>query len=134
MKATNLNIIVAPLWILGVLLVITGFFYDSVIGVVIGSVICVCFVFFLLQPIIRRWHSRDVSADGIVAGGRHNLLKHPETQQKIDAAVREIRVRYAQERKVAGIIARIRLWFRIRREVRAAIETVAPSAGCYMRR
>lgn len=134
MKATHLSILVVPLWVLGVLLIVTGFSHGSAIGIVLGSVLCVGFVFFLLQPILRRWHSRNVSADGIVADGRHNLLKHSENQQKIDAAVREIRMRYAQKKKAAGVIARIRLWLRMRREIRAAIEAVVPSAGCYMRR
>jgi head-tail adaptor len=73
-----------------------------------------------------------MDANRIVANGRANLLNDAGTQKKLDDAIREIRSRYAQEMKAEGLIARIRLWLRMRKEIRAAVERVAPSNGCYL--
>ncbi len=68
---------------------------------------------------------------GIVADGRSNLLAASDNQQKVAAAVQELEQRYAERMKMAGPAARLRLWFRKRRELQAAIESIAPSSACY---
>ena len=74
-----------------------------------------------------------MNEDRIVAGGRERLLKDPANQKRLDGAVRAIRTRYAPQMKDVGLIARTRLWFRMHKEIRAAIEAIAPSRGCYIK-
>ncbi len=50
----RLNILLPALWGLGLLLIITGLSIGSTFPIVIGSVLCVSFIYFLLQPIIRK--------------------------------------------------------------------------------
>jgi hypothetical protein len=71
--------------------------------------------------------------DGIVNDGIERLLKAPETGRRIDQAVREIEARYEQQSKGLGKVARAALWWRKRREIRAAVEKIAPSRACYAR-
>ncbi len=73
-----------------------------------------------------------MNRDRIVACGRGNVLADPGNEKKADDAIREIRARYAREAKPAGLMARTRRWFRMRREIRAVIDRLAPSRGCYI--
>lgn len=74
-----------------------------------------------------------MNVNGIVAGGRRNLLKDAGTRQRIIDAVRKIKSVYADRMKAAGFIARARLWIERREEIRKAIETIAPRGGCYFK-
>ena len=70
----------------------------------------------------------------IVADGRTNVLHDSTNQQKLDEAVREIMTRYDQEMKTSKTIPRIRLWFRMKKEMREAVERLAPTRGCYFKK
>jgi hypothetical protein len=72
--------------------------------------------------------------EGIISSGRRMLLKDPSTQDQIKQVVSGIKARYAQDAKGANILARLRLWLRMRKDVRAAIDKIAPSRGCYLKK
>ena len=57
----------------------------------------------------------------------------PRNQRKIDQAISEIRTRYDAKMMKAPVFTRIWLWFCMRKEVRAAVERIAPSRGCYLK-
>jgi hypothetical protein len=69
---------------------------------------------------------------GIVSGGREELLAHPEVQGRLAVAIREIRARHEAEFASGSVFTRIRAWFRMRKEIKAAEEAHAPSRGCYL--
>jgi|GEM_PF-3442385 len=81
-----------------------------------------------------RIENNGMDKDRIIANGRTALLKDAGTQKKIGDAMREIRMRYEQEMKGRTLIARINLWFQMRKELRAAAERIAPSRGCYLKK
>ena len=70
----------------------------------------------------------------IVVEGRERLLADPESRKRIEQAVQEIRAQYEREARGLGKIARARRWLRMQRELRMAVERIAPSRGCYFRR
>jgi hypothetical protein len=74
-----------------------------------------------------------MDASRIVANGRANALSDPGNRKQLDDAIREIRTRYDQEMRTRGMGARVWLWFQERREIRAAVERIAPSSGCYLK-
>ena len=69
----------------------------------------------------------------IVANGRANALNDPGTRKQLDDAIRQIRSRYDQEAKTGSVAIRVRLWFQMRRDIRRAVERIAPSTGCYLK-
>jgi hypothetical protein len=74
-----------------------------------------------------------MKTDGMVSSGRRNLLKDAGNRETIDGAVRGIRSRYSESIKAAGLPAKVKLWFRMRQEIRAAIDSIAPRRGCYIK-
>ena len=62
------------------------------------------------------------------------LLKDPSTQDQIKQEVSGIKARYAQAAKGASVLARLSLWLRMRKDIHAAIDKIAPSHGCYLKR
>jgi hypothetical protein len=38
-----------------------------------------------------------------------------------------------QDARGRSAVARVLLWFQMRREIRAAVEQIAPSTGCYLK-
>jgi len=75
-----------------------------------------------------------MDANRIVSNGRANCLGASGNRKQVDDAIREIRARYDQQTRGRGIGARVRLWFEMRKEMRAAVERIAPSRGCYLRK
>jgi len=61
------------------------------------------------------------------------LLKDPSTQDRIKQVISGIKARYAQDAKGANILARLSLWLQMRKDIRAAIDKIAPSRGCYLK-
>jgi hypothetical protein len=85
------------------------------------------------RPVIRTV-AETMDANRIVANGRANCLGASGNRKQVDGAIREIRARYDQEVRARGIGTRVRLWFEMRKEIRAAVERIAPSRGCYLRK
>jgi len=71
--------------------------------------------------------------DRIVSDGRIRLLKDPATRDRIGQATAEIKERFNQEMKGAGLLTRLTLWFRMRKAIRQAVEKIAPSRGMYLK-
>jgi len=61
-----------------------------------------------------------------VADGRERLVSASRTD--VEA---EVRSRYAEPLAAAGVLERLRLELRIRREIRQALERIAPAAALY---
>jgi len=74
-----------------------------------------------------------MDADRIVADGQDRALNATGNRKQLDDAIREIRSRYDQEARDRSAVVRVRLWFQMRREIRAAVEQIAPSTGCYLK-
>lgn len=68
----------------------------------------------------------------IVEDGRERLLADPEARKRLDQAIEEIRARYAQEARGLSLLGRARRWLRLQREIREAVERIAPSRGVYI--
>jgi predicted acetyltransferase len=75
-----------------------------------------------------------MTMERLVIDGRARLLVDPETQNRIDRAVQEIRAKYTRESQGLGRLVRAKRWFQMRKEIRVALEQIAPSAACYIRR
>lgn len=71
----------------------------------------------------------EKSKHHIVANGRRQVL-HDE----IERIRREVREQYAKELAEAGFLRRWVLWRRIRKEIAARLDEVAPQGGIYARR
>ncbi len=70
----------------------------------------------------------------IVSSGMCNLRDSPATRQRIDQAVAEIKAKYEPGMKQVGLIRRLVLWFMMKKAIRAEIEKIVPSKGCYISR
>jgi len=68
----------------------------------------------------------------IVADGHDRLLADPENQKRVDHAVQEVRAKYAKESQGLGRLARARRWLQMRREIRVAVQQMAPRGACYI--
>jgi len=66
---------------------------------------------------------------GFLPDGRERALQANEA--KIKAIEARIRARYAEQLAKAGVLERLRIEARIRRELQAEIERIAPSNGLY---
>ena len=61
----------------------------------------------------------------ITPSPRNRLSVYREIRKSVDE-------RYAEERKRSGLVGRVRLWFRIEREIRAEIKKRFPSGALYV--
>jgi hypothetical protein len=61
------------------------------------------------------------------------LLKDPASRERIAQATAEIKDRFRREMADAGVFGKMKLWFRMKRAIRAAREKIAPSSGCYLK-
>ena len=70
--------------------------------------------------------------DRFIADGRERLLQSPKLQAELDLAVAAIRERYAALLLTASPLRRLLLRYRMRREIRQAIEELAPHSADYV--
>jgi len=75
-----------------------------------------------------------METEKIVADGYERLWADPGNQKRIEQAVLEIEAKYERESAGLSRIARAKRWFRMRREIRAAVAKIAPSSACYIKR
>lgn len=67
-----------------------------------------------------------------VADGQDRILEDPNAQAELAAAIAAIRARYALALTDASFLRRLVLRSRLKRELREAVERLAPSAALYL--
>ena len=75
----------------------------------------------------------SIMKDGIVQGGRNNLLKSPEMQAEIARIRRELEQQYADELAQAGWFRKRLIKRKITKELERRIERMAPKDGLYLK-
>lgn len=76
---------------------------------------------------------RRSMTDGIIQGGRDNVLKSPEIQAEIAQIKAEIAHQYVDELAQAGRFRRWLIQRKIQKELNRRIEQIAPSRGLYLK-
>lgn len=74
-----------------------------------------------------------LSQERLLVDGRERALRDPELRAELERAVAEIEARYAPLLERAGLLRRLVLRWRMRREVQRELELRAPRDALYVR-